>query len=92
MCSQILKLIKSVWSNEEWLQQWKESGIHVVIKYVIKVTKNHQGMSLLSTTYKMLRFQILFCVHLSRLISYIDKIIEDDHWSNRLKWEYSVVE
>jgi len=38
LCSEIHKLIKSVWNKEELPQQWKESIIIPIYKRVIKLT------------------------------------------------------
>jgi hypothetical protein len=50
---EIHKLFKFVWSNEECLQQWKESVIYAFINCVINWLKIIKVRHLL-TTYKML--------------------------------------
>jgi hypothetical protein len=71
--SEIHKLIKLIWNKEEWPQQWKES---VVVPIHNKGDKtdcsNYRGISLLSTSYK-----ILSNVLLARLTPYADEIIGD---------------
>jgi hypothetical protein len=69
--SVIHKLINSVWNKEELTDQWKESIIVPIHKKGDKTAcNNYRGMSLLSTSYK-----ILSNILLSRLRSYIDEII-----------------
>jgi sorting nexin-29 len=70
LLSAIYKLVNSVWNKEELPDQWK-SVIVIVHKKGDKVNcKNYRGISLLSTSYKMLS-----CILLSRLGPYIDEII-----------------
>jgi hypothetical protein len=72
LLSAIHKLIYSVWSKEELPDQWKESIIVLIHKKGDKTDcNNYRGISLLSTSYKMLS-NIL-----SRLVPYIDEIIGD---------------
>jgi hypothetical protein len=55
LCSEIHKLIFSIWNKVELPQQWKESIIVPVYKKGDKTDcNNYQGISLLSTAYKML--------------------------------------
>jgi hypothetical protein len=69
----IHKLINSVWNEEELPYQWKESIIVPVHKQGYKTDcNNYCGISLLSTSYK-----ILSNILLSRLSPYIDEIIGD---------------
>jgi hypothetical protein len=69
----IHKLINSVWIKEELLDQWKESIIVLIHKKGDKTDCNYyRGISLLSTSYK-----ILSNILLSKLIPYIDQIIGD---------------
>jgi hypothetical protein len=70
MRSEIQKHINSVWSKEELPNQWKESIIVPIYKKGDK-TDCSQGISPLSTSYKML-FNIL-----SRFSPYIEEIIGD---------------
>jgi hypothetical protein len=73
LLSAVHKLISSVWNKEELPDQWKESVIVTVHKRGDKTDcNNYRGISLLSTSYKMLS-NILP----SRLVPYIDEIIGD---------------
>jgi hypothetical protein len=71
--SVIHKLITSIWNKEEMPDQWKDSII-VPIRTTGDKTdcNNYLGISLLSTSYK-----ILSNVLLSRLSPFIDEIIGD---------------
>jgi hypothetical protein len=72
LLSTIHKLINSVWM-EELPDQWKESIIVPIHKKGDKTDcNNYHGISLLSSSYK-----ILSNIHLSRLVPYIDEIIGD---------------
>jgi hypothetical protein len=71
-----------IWNKEEFPHQWKES---IVVPIHIKGDKtdysNYRGISLLSTSYK-----ILSNILLPRLIPYADEIIGDHQcsfWRNR---------
>jgi hypothetical protein len=69
------KLIHSIWNREEVPDQWKESAVIPVYKKSDKTdSRNSNGTSLLSTSYK-----ILFTILLTRLIQHKDEIIEDNH-------------
>jgi hypothetical protein len=69
--SAIHKLINSVWNKEELPDQWKESIIVPIHKKGDKTDCNHHcGISMLSTSYKMLSNILL-----SMLNPYIDEII-----------------
>jgi hypothetical protein len=69
----IHKLINSVWNKEELPDQWKESIIISVHRKGDKTDcNNYRGISLLSTSHK-----ILSNILLSRLGPYIDEIIGD---------------
>jgi hypothetical protein len=72
LCSEIHRLICSIWNKEELPQQWKESLIIPIHKRVIRHCSNYQGMSLLSTAYK-----ILFNILLARLTPYVSEVIGD---------------
>jgi hypothetical protein len=73
LLSAIHRLITSVWDKEELLDQWKESITVPIHKKGDKTDcNNYRGISLLSTSYKMLSNILL-----SRLSPYIDEIIED---------------
>jgi hypothetical protein len=55
LLSEIHKLINSVWNKEELPDQWKESIIVPIHKKGDKtVSNNYRGISLLSTSYKIL--------------------------------------
>jgi hypothetical protein len=71
--SKIHKLIKSVCNKEGWPDQWKESIIVPVHKKGDKTDcSNYRGISLISTSYKILSNTLL-----SRLSPYTDGITED---------------
>jgi hypothetical protein len=73
LLSEIHKLINSVWNKEELPEQWKGSIIVPIHKKGDKTDcNNYRGISLLSTSHK-----ILSNILLSRLYPYIDEIIED---------------
>jgi hypothetical protein len=68
LLSEIHKLINSIWNKEELLDQWKESIIVPTHKKGDKTDcNNYRGISLLSTSYK-----IVLNILLSRLSPYID--------------------
>jgi hypothetical protein len=71
LCSEIHKLICSIWNKEELPHQWKES---VIISIHIKDDKtdynNYRGISFLSTAYK-----ILSSILLARLTPYVNEVI-----------------
>jgi hypothetical protein len=67
--SVIHKLINSIWNKEELPDQWKESIIVPVHKKSDKTDcNNYRGISLLSTSYKMLS-------NISRLSQFTDEIV-----------------
>jgi hypothetical protein len=69
--AEIHKLIISVWNKEELPEEWKESVIVPIYKKGDKTDcSNYRGISLLSTTYK-----ILSNILLSRLTPYAEEII-----------------
>jgi hypothetical protein len=71
ICSEIRKLMNSIWNKEELPEQWKESIIVPVYKKGDKTDcSNYRGVSLLSTAYK-----ILPNILLSRLTPYAEEII-----------------
>jgi hypothetical protein len=71
--SEIHKLIISIWNKEELPEEWKESVIVTIYKKGDKTDcSNYRGISLLSTTYK-----ILSNILLSRLTPYAEEIIGD---------------
>jgi hypothetical protein len=73
--SEINKLVNSIWNKEELPDQWKESVIVLIYKKGDKTdSSNYRGISLLSTSYK-----ILSNIHLSMLSPYVDEIIGDNH-------------
>jgi hypothetical protein len=60
LCSEIHKLICSIWNKEEMPQQWKESIIVSIYKKGDKTDyNNYRGKSLLSTAYKILSNNLL---------------------------------
>jgi hypothetical protein len=70
--SEIRKLIKLIW-NKELPHQWKESVVVPIYKKGDKRDcSNYRGISLLSTSYK-----ILSNILLARPAPYADEIIED---------------
>jgi hypothetical protein len=72
LLSAINRLINSVWNKEKLPDQWKESIIVPVHKKGNKTDcNNYHGISLLSSSYKIL------ANILSRLGPYIDEIIGD---------------
>jgi hypothetical protein len=81
LCSEIHKLIKLIW-NKELPHQCKESTVVPIHKKDDKTgCSNYRGISLLSTSYK-----ILSNVLLARLTPYADEIIGDHQcgfWHNR---------
>jgi hypothetical protein len=73
LLSTIHKLMNSLWNKEELPDQWKEYIIVPIHKKGDKTdSNNYRGISLLSTSYK-----ILANILLSRLVPYIDEIIGD---------------
>jgi hypothetical protein len=71
--SEIHKLIKLIWNKEELPHQWKESIAVPIHKKGDKTDcSNYRGISLLSTSYK-----ILSNILLARLTLYADEIIGD---------------
>jgi hypothetical protein len=80
--SEIHKLIKLIW-NKEFPHQWKESIVVPIHKNGDKTDcNNYRGISLLSTSYKILSNTLL-----ARLTPYAAEIIGDcqcGFWCNRL--------
>jgi hypothetical protein len=71
--SEIHGLICCIWNKEKLPQQWKECIIEPIYKKGDKTgCNNHRGISLLSTTYK-----ILSNILLSRLTPYVNEVIGD---------------
>jgi hypothetical protein len=71
--SEIHKLIKLIWNKEELPQQWKESIVVPIHKKGDKTDcSNYRGISLLSTSYK-----ILSNILLARLTPNADEIMGD---------------
>jgi hypothetical protein len=68
----ILKLIISIWNKEQLPEEWKESVIVPIYKGDKTDCSNYQGISLLSTMYK-----ILSNILLSTLTPYAEEIIGD---------------
>jgi hypothetical protein len=80
--TEIHKLLKLTWSREELPHQWKESIVVPIHKKGDKTDcSNYRGISLLSTSYK-----VLSNILLARLTPYADEIIGDHQcgfWCNR---------
>ena len=71
ICYQIHKLIVSIWNKEELPEEWKESITVPIHKKGDKTDcNNYRGISLLSTTYKLLSNSLL-----SSLTPYAEEII-----------------
>jgi len=71
--SEINKLINSIWNKEELPEEWKETIIVPIYMEGDKTDcSNYRGISLLSTTYK-----ILSNILLSRLSPYAEKFLGD---------------
>jgi hypothetical protein len=72
LCSEIHKLICSIWNKKELPQLWKESIIVPIHKMGDKTTdcNNYCGISLLLTAYK-----ILSNILLTRLTPYVNDVI-----------------
>ena len=72
-CSEIHKLIISIWYKGELPEEWKESIIVPIHKKGDKTDcNNYRGISLLPTTYTILSNMLL-----SRLIPYAEEIMGD---------------
>jgi hypothetical protein len=73
LCSEMHKLICSVWNKEELSQQWKKSIIIPIYEKDDKTDcNNYWGISLLSTAYKLLSNILL-----AKLIPYVNDVIGD---------------
>ena len=73
ICCAIYKLIIAIWNKEELPTEWKESIIVPIQKKGDKTDcNNYRGISLFTTTYKILSNFLL-----SRLIPYAEEIIGD---------------
>jgi hypothetical protein len=70
--SAIHKLINSVWIRKNCLINGRSLLLYQFTKRVTKLTNNYRGISLLSTSYKMLSNILL-----SRLVPYREEIIGD---------------
>jgi len=71
----------SIWNKKELPQQWKKSIIVSIIQWVIQLTCNYSGTSMLPITYKTLSNILV-----SKLTPYLGEIIGDDwcgFWCNR---------
>jgi len=79
--SEVHKLINSTWNKEELPEEWKESIIVPIYKKGDKTDcSNHRGISLLSTTYK-----ILSNILLTKLTPHAEEIIWDHQCGFRRK-------
>jgi len=80
--SEIHKFINSIWNKEELPEEWKE---FVTVRLYKKGDKtdcsNYRGVSVLSTTYKL-----LFNILLSRLTPYAEEIVGDHQCGFRHNW------
>ena len=75
ICSEIHKLIISIWNKEELPEEWKELIIVPIYKKGDKTDcNNYRGLSLLPTTYT-----ILTNILLSRITPYAEEITGDHH-------------
>jgi hypothetical protein len=73
LCSEVHRLIYSIWNKEELPQQWKEFIIIPIHKKGDETDYyNYRGISLLSTDYKMLSNMLL-----ARLTPYVNEVIGD---------------
>jgi hypothetical protein len=73
LCSEIHRLICSIWNKEELPQKWKESISIPIHKKGDKTDcNNYRGISLLSTAYK-----ILLNILLARLTPHVSEVIGD---------------
>ena len=76
ICSEIHKLMISIWNEEELPEEWKESIIVPIYKKGDKTDcSNCRGISLLPTTYKNLSNILL-----SRLTPYAEEILGDHQY------------
>jgi hypothetical protein len=74
LLSEIHKLVRFIWNKEELPHQWKESTVVPVHRRCDRTDcNNYRGISLLSTSYK-----ILSNILLARLTAYADKIVGDN--------------
>jgi hypothetical protein len=73
ICSEIHKLINSIWNKEELSEDWKESIIVSIYKKSDK-TCIYRGVSVLSITCK-----IISKIPLSMLTSYAEEITGEHH-------------
>jgi hypothetical protein len=70
---EIREITNSVWNKEDVSEEWKESNIVPVYQKANNTDcGNYRGISLLSTTYK-----ILPNILLARLTPYAEEVIED---------------
>jgi hypothetical protein len=75
VCCEIHKIINSIWNKEELPEEWKETISVPIYKRDDKTDcSNYRGLSLLSTTYK-----ILSNILLSRLTPY-----EGNYWGSSM--------
>jgi len=73
ICSEIHKLINSIWNKEELSEEWKELIIVPIYKKGDKKDcSNYRGIQLLPTMYKTLSNILL-----SRLTPYVEEITGD---------------
>ena len=80
--SEIHKLLNSIWNKEELPEEWKESiTVSIYKKGDTTDCSNYRGLSLFPTMYK-----ILSNILLSRLTSYVQKMIEYHQCGMRCNW------
>ena len=72
ICSEIHKLINSIWNKEELPEEWKESIVPIYNKGDKTDCSKYKGLSFLSTMYK-----ISSNILLSSLAPYAEEIIGD---------------
>ena len=81
---EILKLIIYIWNKVELPEEWKESIIVPIYKKGDKTDcSNYRGISLLSTTHK-----ILSNILLARLTPYAEEIILGSSWISTQQVNY----
>jgi hypothetical protein len=74
ICSEIHKLIISIWNKEQLPDQWKESIVVPVYKKGDKTDcSNYRGISLLTTAYKILS---------NILLSRLNPICRGNYWGS----------
>jgi hypothetical protein len=81
LCSEVHKLVNSIWNMRELLQKWRKSIIVPVYEKGCKIVcSNYRGILLLPTMYK-----ILSTITLSRLILYI----RQNYWGHKHGFQHN---